>query len=253
MVDLYQLIDYLDDELEVSTIDDFCPNGLQVEGQNKTVQLIATAVSASLETIHKATLLKPQVLLVHHGLFWDKDSHRILGVKKEKIMKLLQHGITLLGYHLPLDCHKVWGNNWKAARDMGWKDLKSFGSYCGSAQIGVIGNMDSIPIATFQKQLEKYYQHPAHIALGGPTVIKKAALISGGAHKEIRKAIETKADAFITGSFDEPIWHIAHEEKINFFALGHSHTERVGPQAIGDHLAKKFNLKHQFIDIENPF
>lgn len=253
MVDLYQLIDYLDDELEVSTIDDFCPNGLQIEGQNKPVHFIATAVSASLETIHQATLLKPQILLVHHGLFWNKDSHRILGTKKEKIIKLLNNDITLLAYHLPLDCHRVWGNNWKAAHDMGWKNLKDFGPQCGHAQLGVIGYVNPTPIEVFQKQLEDYYQHPAQVALGGPKVIQKVALISGGAHWEIKKAIEAKADAFITGSFDEPIWHIAHEEKINFFALGHAHTEKVGPRAIGAHLAEKFKFKYAFIDIENPF
>lgn len=253
MTDLYELINYLDEELEVSTIDDFCPNGLQLEGINQPVESIATAVSASLATIEKAVELKPQVLIVHHGLFWKKDSYRIAGIKKEKLLKLLDQGITLLAYHLPLDCHKEWGNNWKAAKDMGWKDLQGFGPKCGNSHIGVVGTLDNLPVDDFQKKLEQFYQHPAHCALGGPKTIKKAALISGGAHREIHKAINAEVDAFITGSFDEPIWHIAFEEKINFFAMGHSHTETIGPKALGQHLAEKFNLKHQFIDIENPF
>ena len=58
---------------------------------------------------------------------------------------------------------------------------------------------------------------------------------------------------FITGNFDEPAWHQAFEENIHFFAMGHSATERVGPQALGQHLVEKFNLDHTFIDIENPF
>ncbi len=253
MTDLYELIKYLNDELEVSTIDDFCPNGLQIEGQNSPVESVATAVSASLETINKALDLKPQVLIVHHGLFWEKDSYRIIGIKKEKIFKLLDNGITLLAYHLPLDCHKEWGNNWKAAKDMGWDNLQGFGPRCGDSHIGVTGSVNNMSVEGFQKSLEEFYSHPAHSAPGGPKNIKRAALISGGAHREIEKAIDSGVDAFITGSFDEPIWHIAFEQKINFFAMGHAHTEKIGPKALGEHLSTKFNLKHQFIDVENPF
>jgi putative NIF3 family GTP cyclohydrolase 1 type 2 len=57
----------------------------------------------------------------------------------------------------------------------------------------------------------------------------------------------------VTGSFDEPTWHQALEEKINFFALGHSATERVGPLALANYLQHSLNFPCQFIDIENPF
>jgi putative NIF3 family GTP cyclohydrolase 1 type 2 len=49
------------------------------------------------------------------------------------------------------------------------------------------------------------------------------------------------------------VWHQAFEEQINFFALGHSATERIGPQAIGKHLQQRFDLEYQFIDLTNPF
>lgn len=253
MIALKELVSYLDDALEVSTIHDFCPNGLQVEGGQNEVTQIATAVSASLQTLEKAIELKPQVLIVHHGIFWNKDSYRILGTKREKIKLLLDHGISLLGYHLPLDCHKEWGNNWTAAKEMGWKNLKGFGPKYGEAHLGVMGQVEPISRQDFQKKLEEYYNHSATFALGGPEKIEAIALISGGGYKEIDRAVKANADAFITGSFDEPIWHIAHEEKINFFALGHSHTEKIGPKALGKHLEEKFSLKHQFLDIENPF
>lgn len=253
MIHLNELITYLDHELDIKSIDDYCPNGVQVEGDNKKITHIVTSVSASLETIQKALELKPEVLIVHHGLFWKKDSYRIQGIKKEKIKLLLNQGTTLLAYHLPLDCHKKWGNNWKAAIDMGWKNIKGFGPRCSDGHLGVMGEVDNLPLDDFQKKLEDYYAHPASSALGGSKTVKKVALISGGAHKEIHDAVKEGADAFITGSFDEPIWHIAFEEKINFFAMGHSNTEKIGPKALGEHLAKQFNLKHTFLDIPNPF
>lgn len=253
MIHLKEFIEYLDDQLDVPSIDDYAPNGLQIEGEKKEVRHIVTAVSASLETIKKTIEIKPDVLIVHHGLFWKKDTYRIMGIKREKIKLLLDHGITLLAYHLPLDCHKEWGNNWRAAKEMGWTNLKDFGPKYSDHPIGVMGELNNIHLEEFQKMLEKYYEHRAHTALGGPKTIKSAALISGGAHKEIERAIQQPVDAFITGSFDEPTWHMAYEGKINFFAMGHSNTERIGPRTLGDHLAKKFNLKHEFLDFNNPF
>ena len=46
--------------------------------------------------------------------------------------------------------------------------------------------------------------------------------------------------------------HTARESSIHFFAAGHHATECYGVQALGNHLAEKFGIAHQFIDIGNP-
>lgn len=247
MITLQELCTYLDDYLVCEEFTDFGPNGLQVEGKPK-ISKIATAVSASLLTIEAAVEWGADALIVHHGLFWNKDAYEITGAKKEKLKKLLENEISLLAYHLPLDGHQVVGNNWKAANDLGLTDLAPF---CG--QLGVQGKIDSIDIEAFKSKLEHYYQHPATCALGGKEKVQTAAIVSGGAHWNIKDAVAAGVDCFVTGSFDEPIWHIAFEEKINFFALGHSATERVGPKALGEHIKEKWSLPVQFIDIANPF
>lgn len=251
MVSLKELQQYLDELLQNPPVTDYCINGLQVEGQRE-ISYIATAVTASLATITSAVDSGVQALLVHHGLFWNGDSYAITGKKRDKLSLLLKNEISLFAYHLPLDSHQQFGNNWKAAQDLGWTDLSPFGKING-VPIGVKGKMPPMTRDKFQLQLEHYYQHPAHCAAGGKDIVQSAALISGGAHKYILEAINEGIDCFITGSFDEPIWHQAYEGQINFFALGHSATERIGPQALGEHLRQHFNLKHQFIDIPNPF
>ncbi len=253
MTKVQDLIQHLNEELKISQIEDFGPNGQQVEGSDKPVTKIATAVSTSLKTIHAAIKEKAQVLIVHHGLLWNKEPLPIVGVKREKIKLLLDHQISLLAYHLPLDCHPKHGNNWKAARDLGWTNLKPFGPMQGDLTLGVMGTFKEQSVEQFQKSLEAYYGHPAHTALGGKSKVSSAALISGGAHREIHKAVTAGVDCYITGSFDEPIWDVAHEEHIHFFAMGHYNTETVGPKAIGSYLANKFNLEHKFLDIPNPF
>lgn len=240
------LANYLEEFLQPALFIDHCPNGLQIEGK-KEIKKLAVAVSSDLETIKEAIHKEADALIVHHGLFWNKDSYPLLGTKKEKIKLLLENEVSLLAYHLPLDAHRDVGNNFVAAKEMGWKKLEPFES------IGVKGEFKEMSARAFQALLEKYYDHKAVSTLSGKKKVKSAALISGGAHREIYKAAAAGVDCFITGSFDEPIWHIAKEEKLHFFALGHSATERIGPKSLANHLRNRFKSEVFFIDIFNPF
>jgi len=251
MIKLTSLCDYLDQLFQKELFKDYCPNGLQIEGREE-VRSVATAVTASLQVIKRAVEAGADMLIVHHGLFWQGDSLPLIGTKKEKFKLLLGEGISLAAYHLPMDAHKELGNNWRAALEMGWNDLEPFGNYNGQP-IGVKGKFALQSVETFQKSLETYYRHKAHSALGGKKEVSTAALVSGGAYKSLTEAAKEGVDCFITGNFDEPAWHQAHEEKIHFFAMGHAATEEIGPKALALHLKEKFGLKTSFLEEENPF
>ena len=251
MLKLETLCQYLENLLSSSTIKDYCPNGLQVEGK-RNIKRLATAVSANLATLEAAIEDGSDALIVHHGLFWQGESYTIKGSKKKKLALLLKENISLLAYHLPLDMHREIGNNWKAAEEMGWKNLQPF-YFVNGLPLGVKGEIQETSTNKVKKQLEQYYEHEAICALGGKETIKSLALISGGAHKSLADAVNEQVDAYITGSFDEPVWHQAFEEKMNFFALGHSATERIGPRALASHLSHHFGIPCSFIDIFNPF
>lgn len=246
MITLQDLCTYTDELLDEAANRDYCPNGLQVEGRQE-ITSIATAVSASLETIEKAKELRVDALFVHHGLFWKNIETRLCGPLKSKVQTLLAGEISLFGYHLPLDHHKEIGNNWRAAKELGWERLEEFDS------IGVSGTIAPLSPAEFALQLEGFYNHKAHHAPGSAKTIERVALISGGSHWSLKEAIAGEFDAFITGSFDEPMWQMARESKTHFFALGHSATEEIGVRSLGEHLAEKFDLKATFIKVDNPF
>ncbi len=164
---------------------------------------------------------------------------------------MLEHDISLVAYHLPLDAHSRLGNNWKAAIDLGLQDLELFS--CMGQAIGVRGTFPATKVDHFQKKLEAYYGHPAHVALGGKKEVGSVAIVSGGAHKAIEAAADSGVDCFVTGSFDEPVWDIAHERKVNFFALGHYATERVGILGLMEDVRGHFDVPSEFIDLFNPF
>ena len=46
--------------------------------------------------------------------------------------------------------------------------------------------------------------------------------------------------------------HIARESGVHYFAAGHHATERYGIKALGEHIAEKFNLDVEFVDVDNP-
>ncbi len=251
MITLQDLFLFLQNLLSPDELADYCPNGIQVEGK-RDVKRVCFAVSASLAVIEEAQKKNADALIVHHGIFWNKDPYVIVGTKRHKLEVLLKSGMSLLAYHLPLDAHHSVGNNWKAAFDLGLKELEPF-SPIGKTFLGVKGKLQPMSADAFQKKLETYYGHPAHVAFGGKKEVSSAAIISGGAHRYIDQAADAGVDCYITGSFDEPIWDIAHERKINFFALGHYATERVGVQALMAEVQKQFKISCEFIDLFNPF
>ncbi len=251
MILLTDLVHALQQLLTPEEFSDYCPNGLQVEGKGE-VKKIAFAVSASLATLQEAVRLQADALIVHHGLFWSKDPYPLVGPKKKKIELLMQHGISLLAYHLPLDAHPHLGNNWRAALDLGFSQLEPF-LLQGHKYIGVKAKMTPRQISTLKQQLETYYGHPAHVALGGKSEVSSIALVSGGAHNHIDAAIEEGVDCYVTGSFDERIWDLSHENKIHFLALGHYSTERVGVRALAQELQKKHQVPCEWIELFNPF
>jgi dinuclear metal center YbgI/SA1388 family protein len=245
MITLQEFCTLLDEEMKLSEFSDYCPNGLQVEGKRE-ITSAAFAVSASVDAIEQAISKNADALVVHHGIFWQKDSLVVRGIKRKKLDLLLKNNVSLLAYHLPLDAHPLFGNNWKAATDLGWKELEPF-------SIGVRGTFEPVALEKFSKQLETYYGHKATIASGGGHTIRSAALVSGGAYKWFEEAATAGVDAFITGSFDEPAWDLAKELGVHFFALGHTATEKVGPKALMEWVRSKTKINTFFIDTDNPF
>jgi dinuclear metal center YbgI/SA1388 family protein len=250
MITLQDLSQYLQTLLSPEDFSDYCPNGIQVEGKQQ-IRRLCFAVTSSLATIDEAIKRGGDALIVHHGIFWNKDPYIVTSTKKEKLARLLKNDLSLLAYHLPLDAHERLGNNWKAAIELGVQHLAPF-TYMGQP-IGVQGTFPSIPVETFQKKLEAYYGHPAHCALGGKKQVGSVAILSGGAHKAIEAAADAGVDCFVTGSFDEPVWDSAHERGIHFFALGHYATERVGIRAIMEAFHTQYKIPCEFIDLFNPF
>jgi len=241
-----EIVDYCDDFLQVKLFKDYCPNGLQVEGSD-TIKKIVSGVTACQALIDQAVELQADMLLVHHGFFWRGEDPIISGMKKQRIKSLLTNDINLLAYHLPLDAHKILGNNVLLAEKLGITVKQSFADN-DIAILGSVKTQSGEELAqTISHVLSRQVQH-----IAVERDIKKVALCTGAAQSYIEQAIELEADAFISGEISENTWHIAKENNIHYFAAGHHATERYGVQALGEYLAEYFNIEHQYVDINNP-
>lgn len=251
MIKTSELTKYLHQFLNCKAYSDYAPNGLQVEGKDK-IKRICTAVTASKEAIDFAISWQADALLVHHGYFWRGEEPVITGMKRQRIAALIKQDLSLLAYHLPLDCHLELGNNARIAQLLGitsvqrhragnTDDLLWSGRLAMPMTAGVLSSL-------LEKQLRR---SPLHIA-GHDRVLSHLAWCSGGAQDFIVDAHLLGVDAFLSGEVSERTYYQAKELGIDYFACGHHATERYGIEALGQHLASHFGLEHVFFDSENP-
>lgn len=245
-----ELTRYLNEFLQVSNYKDYAPNGLQVEGKAQ-INTIVTGVTACQALIERAIELNADAILVHHGFFWKGESDVITGMKYRRIKALIKNDINLYGYHLPLDGHPMLGNNAELGRALGIVDAEPIE---GVAQ-GLVwqGRLDKpMSVNDFSALLDTVLQRePLHLG-DKDKAIHQVAWCSGGAQDYIDIAAEQGMDAFISGEVSERTYHSAQELGIHYFAAGHHATERFGIKALGEHLAREFELTHHFVDITNP-
>jgi dinuclear metal center YbgI/SA1388 family protein len=189
------------------------------------------------------------LILVHHGYFWRNEDARVIGVKRQRLAFLLKNDINLLAYHLPLDAHPELGNNTQLGKVLGI----TLSGFAGESNIVAYGNLEKPLLLTeFVQHIEKVLQRKAVVVGPQQKTVQKVAWCTGAAQDYINTAIELGADVYISGEISEQTNHEALESGVSYISAGHHATERYGVQALGEHLAQKFNLTHEFIDIKNP-
>jgi len=246
LADRDEILAFADELLELDAYPDYGPMGMQVAGVRE-VGRIACGVSASLELFERSEAAGAQLLLVHHGLIWDRDPRVIDDAFRRRLKALLDPGTTLAAYHLALDAHPDVGNNALLARELGVDPTDRF------AEIGFGGALvEPSSVDVFTARARAALGTEPLVFAHGPERIERAAVVTGGAGRHLADAAREGYDLFLTGEPEEPSLHIAREFGIHFVAGGHYATERIGIQALAKKLAEQFDLEWEFIDLPNP-
>jgi dinuclear metal center YbgI/SA1388 family protein len=246
-VDLSELVSWLDDYLRVREVPDFpgALNGLQVESSGRPVRRVAAAVDAAEATIARALAGGADLVLVHHGLFWD-GNQPVTGRRYRRLKPLLEADVALYAAHLPLDVHPEVGNNAVLARALGIEVRGSFGEHQG-LPLGVWGELD-IRREALCARLDELLGGRVRLLAGGPERVRRVGVITGGAGDEIAAAIAAGLDAFVTGEGKHHHFFDATEGGINVLFGGHYATETWGVQALARKLEETHGIEWFFVD-----
>jgi len=247
MIQRTKLLNYLADFLKVAEFDDYCINGLQIEGTD-TIKTVVLGVSVSRRLFQQAIARRADMIIVHHGLFWKNDPSplALTGIMRERVALLITNNINLAGYHLPLDAHPEIGNNAQIMKRLNIVPIQP-------VDVGFLGELPHKPaVEQLVSDIDASLgTHSQKFLFGGKTA-HRVLVISGGSSGSYKQAIDHGADIFIGGDIKENLVREIEEAGLNYINAGHYNSEQFGIRALGEHLAEKFQLSCFFVDIPNP-
>jgi dinuclear metal center YbgI/SA1388 family protein len=245
-MNLADVVARLDAELRVPELPDYpvALNGLQVEG-TRPIRRVACAVDAAEATIRAAVKAGADLLVVHHGLFWD-GNQPVTGRRYRRLKPLLESGMALYSAHLPLDVHPVLGNNVILLRELGVEPIGRFGDYRGMP-LGWWGETD-LRREALCARLDGVLGVRVRMVPGGPERVQRVGVVTGGAGSMVGAARDAGLDAFITGEGAHHNYFDAEEGGVNLYLGGHYATETFGVRALGEYLEREMGIQAFFVD-----
>ncbi len=244
---------WLDNLLEPRLFKDYCVDGLCVEADDKVTRVV-TGVSFRDRLIDAAIESDADCIIVHHpNGFWKGEDRVLTGKFGERMRRLMQHGISLYGFHLPLDGHPEVGNNALIAKAMGLNIVDGFMRE-GERPVGWIAEFDApVSQAEFVAAAERAFPHGVqNKLLFGSESVKRVAICSGSGASGIEEALDFGCDAFVTGEIKESVPITCEELGFNLISAGHHRTEVFGVRALALKIQAELGVPATFIDIDNP-
>jgi dinuclear metal center YbgI/SA1388 family protein len=242
-----EIVAWADEYLDLAAYPDYGPMGLQVVG-SPDVRKLVCGVSASRELFERAAEAGAQMVLVHHGLLWDKEPRRIGPVMRERLRALFDADLSLVAYHLALDAHPEIGNNALLCDELG---IERKGRFADGYGFG--GRLsDPIPVSDLAERVQEQLGRMPLVFSYGPELVERVAVCSGGAARYLADAAAAGYDCFVTGEADEPTKHAAKEAGVHFIAGGHYATETLGVRALAARIGERFDIAWDFVDLPNP-
>jgi dinuclear metal center YbgI/SA1388 family protein len=211
-----------------------------------------TGVSAHLELFERAASSRAQLVLCHHGIFWDKQPRALDAQAKRRLEALFRAELSLAAYHLPLDAHPEVGNNALICGALGLERAEPFAEH-GGRTVGWVGrSAEGVEIEDLLDRCRRAFGQEPLFFPGGPSRVHAVGVVSGGGAGSFVEAAARGLDAFVTGEPSEPAMADARERGLHFIAGGHWATETFGVRRLGELLAERLGVEHAFEAIRNP-
>ncbi len=265
MITLTELENFLSETYDLKNFEDYCINGLVVEGK-KEMEKIGLGVSFNMLFLDRAIKSGCDAVIVHHAIF-EKNFFSLKGKEKNRIKKLFDNDISLFGIHLPMDAHPDIGHNSLLMEainaDIG--DPLKWGFFGFNKKGRTLDEIvtsfhrfihpEGLDFCSNEKIVNGFNiktEYGFTILNNGPKIPQKLFIASGGSTDLYEEAVSSGADTFICGEIKEHIPAISLETGTNFINLGHYFSEKPGVMALKNILSKSFEIECEFIEISNP-
>lgn len=242
---------YLDEVVGVGTVPDYpaALNGLQVENLGH-ITGIAASVDVSLSVLDAAVKSSANMLIVHHGLFWN-GPQPIIGALYRRFRLIFTNDLAVYASHLPLDAHPTLGNNALLAKALDLVPSGPFNTYRGAA-IGIAGECDidtRALAARLQRVVEPYGGEVRATAVEPGRRSRRWGICTGaGASSDsLREAVALGLDTLIVGEGPHHTAVDAPDCGLVILFAGHYATETLGVQALARTAATHFGVPWVFL------
>ncbi len=242
-----QLVDFLNEFLSISEIQDDTINGIQLDSPAEP-EKIAFAVDARRDVIEQA--LDHDLLITHHGLFWE-DLGRVVGRFYDLISMMIHNDLGLYTAHLPLDIHPEIGNNVLLTEALGAVPRDTFMEYKGT-EVCLMASFDEhFEVQEISGKLEDLTGKQPFVHLPEEKV-SEVAIMTGKGGMALSQAQEQGAELFITGERSYMTYNLAVDLKMPVIFGGHHATETLGIKELMEVVENEFDLDCEFIENVSP-
>jgi dinuclear metal center YbgI/SA1388 family protein len=247
---LNDIVEYCDSLTNRRGIADFpgANNGLQLENDG-TVTRIGAAVDAGLVPFQMAVDSGIDLLVVHHGLFWNTPE-AYSGVLYRKLKLAMDNNLAVYSSHLPLDAHQEIGNNRLLADALGLPPESWFLPFEDTP----IALLATLPVDRkgLKERLQGEFGDCVTAIEYGSSNPERVAILTGSGRSALARLRENGTDTLITGELRQEHFNLAQEEGFNLYLCGHYATERYGVRALAERLSGEFGLPCNFLQTPCP-
>jgi dinuclear metal center YbgI/SA1388 family protein len=241
----------LDALLRTSDVPDYpgAVNGLQLANRGN-VHRIASAVDFSLYTVRETIRAGAQMLIVHHGMFWE-GAQPLTGTSYERLADLIANDVAVYSAHLPLDIHQELGNNVLLARRLGLQASSGFARY-KTLDVGLSGECDLPTQLLVDRAAELAHAEGGNVVatpFSSERRTRRWAVCTGaGADSDtIREAAARNIDTMVVGEGPHHTAVQARDLGIVVIYAGHYATETLGVRALAERVAQEFGIESTFV------
>jgi dinuclear metal center YbgI/SA1388 family protein len=227
-------------------------NGVQFLG-SEDVHKVALGVSCNEAFLHEAAAWGANYCIFHHGLDTNVYKSRYPLASQKRLKLVVEHNLTIAGFHYALDAHSEIGNNARILHMLGAKPQQPLFD-----EWGWVGTFDSPKsLEQLREQCKQLFGDEMMTFESGEEAVTTIGVVSGAAQPSSRHIAEMEdkgVQLFISGESTEWAPHLMLESNIHYFVCGHYATEVFGIKALGEKIIENYGnqVAVTFIDIPNP-